>query len=47
VTPMRVPGIMSGMVTRDARSGRRPMRLGRSRVVGRRREQETADKSCR
>jgi len=44
---MRVPGIMSGSVSRDARSGRRPMRLGRSRVVGRRREQGPADESCR
>jgi len=40
---MRMPRIMSGRVSRDACSGLRPMRLGRSRVVGRRREQGPAD----
>jgi len=44
---MRVPGIISGRVSRDARSGGLPMRLSRSRVEGRRREQGTADDSCR
>jgi len=44
---MRVPGIMTRRVSHDACLGRRPMRLGRSRVVGRRREQGPADESCR